>query len=232
MVNAGWLRSAHSFSFGHWFDENKMNFGALRVLNDDLVIAGAGFAKHPHSNMEIISIPQKGALAHKDSSGAEGTIVAGDVQLMGAGSGIEHAEMNASKKEVVQFLQIWILPKVPNMRPRYEQKTFDATDRQNKWQTVVSFDEQTGGLWINQDAVLCLCDLAANKKTGYDVIVKNNGVYVFVLEGECRIDGQLLQARDALGVWETDAFVVEAQSNCRLLTIEVPMISINGNPIL
>ena len=155
-ANFGWLNSNHSFSFGHFYDATKMNFGALRVLNDDIVTGGQGFGEHGHDNMEIVSIPLRGSLAHKDSTGTDGIIQTGDVQIMSAGSGIKHSEFNASKTEEVNFLQIWVVPKQKNIKPRYEQKTFSVAHRKNKWQTVVSPDKNSDSVWINQDAVFSL----------------------------------------------------------------------------
>src|SRR6476646_4488477 len=150
-ANFGWLDSKHSFSFGHWYDPEKINFGALRVLNDDIVLGGEGFGAHPHDNMEIVSIPLYGALKHKDSTGRNEIIKQFDVQIMSAGSGITHSEFNASETEAVNFLQIWIMPKKRNIEPRYEQKTFSPANRSNRFQTVVAPDDKDA-VWINQDA--------------------------------------------------------------------------------
>lgn len=181
-ANFGWLNSNHSFSFGHFYDASKMNFGALRVLNDDEVSGGQGFGAHPHDNMEIISIPLKGSLAHKDSTGTDGIIQTGDVQIMSAGTGIKHSEYNASKTEGVNFLQIWILPKQKNIKPRYEQKTFSLEDRKNKWQTVVSPDENAGSVWINQDAVFSLAHSDKDSVISYKNKFSGNGIYLFIIE--------------------------------------------------
>jgi redox-sensitive bicupin YhaK (pirin superfamily) len=160
-VNFGWLDSRHSFSFGNWHHPDKVHFGALRVLNDDTVEGGKGFDTHPHENMEIISIPLKGALAHKDSTGTEGIIFSGDVQIMSAGSGIRHSEYNASHYDPVNFLQLWIFPKQLNIKPRHEQKRFDTAGRNGQWQVVVSADVNEGGVWINQSARLSMVRLVA-----------------------------------------------------------------------
>ena len=223
-VNFGWLNSNHSFSFGHWYDPTKMNFGALRVLNDDVVIGGQGFGAHPHDNMEIVSIPLKGALAHKDSTGTDGIIKTGDVQIMSAGSGLKHSEFNASKTEEVNFLQIWILPKQENIQPRYEQKTFDVADRKNKWQIVVSADENDGGVWINQDAVFSLAHAEKDAVLSYKNQFTGNGVYLFVIEGEAEVAGQVLHKRDAIEISEADEFEIKVKSDTELLAIEVPML--------
>ena len=223
-VNFGWLNSNHSFSFGHWYDPTKMNFGALRVLNDDVVRGGQGFGAHPHDNMEIVSIPLKGALAHKDSTGTDGIIKTGDVQIMSAGSGIKHSEFNASKTDEVNFLQIWIVPKQENIKPRYEQKTFDVAVRKNKWQVVVSPDEKDGGVWINQDSVFSLAHAEQDTSLTYKNKFSGNGVYIFVMEGEAEVNGEALQKRDAIEISETDEFEIKVKSGAELLAIEVPML--------
>jgi quercetin 2,3-dioxygenase len=221
-VNIGWLDSHHSFSFGSWYDPKKVNFGALRVLNDDVVKGGGGFQTHPHDNMEIVSIPLVGALTHRDSTGTDGLIKAGDVQIMSAGSGIRHSEFNASKTDSVNFLQVWVFPKLQNIKPRYDQKTFDAKDRKNKWQTVVSPDEKEGGVWINQDARFALAELEAGKEISFTPAFPGNQVYVFVLEGTIEITGKKLGKRDAIGISDVDNFVLKAEEDAQVLAIEVP----------
>jgi redox-sensitive bicupin YhaK (pirin superfamily) len=222
-VNIGWLDSHHSFSFGHWQDPSKVHFGALRVLNDDIVKGGGGFGAHPHENMEIVSIPLSGALAHKDSTGTDGIIKQGDIQIMSAGSGIQHSEYNASKTGEVNFLQVWVFPKKGNIKPRYDQKAFDAKDRTNKWQIVVSPDEQDGAVWINQDARFALTKIDAGKEISYTPRFKGNGMYVFVIDGKVEAGDQNLSKRDAAGIYETDNVTIKAKEDAELLLIEVPM---------
>ncbi|HWK06484.1 MAG TPA: pirin family protein [Puia sp.] len=222
-VNFGWLESHHSFSFGNWYDPEKVHFGALRVLNDDIVKGGKGFDTHPHENMEIISIPLKGALAHKDSTGTEGIIYSGDVQIMSAGSGIRHSEYNASHYDPVNFLQIWVFPKQQNIKPRHDQKTFDQTARKGKWQVVVSPKAEEGGVWINQDARMAMTKLAAGNEITFSPAFAGNGVFLFVLEGEVDIDGKKLERRDGLGISATSQFTIKAGPDSELLAIEVPM---------
>ncbi|HZE86455.1 MAG TPA: pirin family protein [Puia sp.] len=219
----GWLNSYHSFSFGNWHSPDKVHFGALRVLNDDVVKGGSGFDLHPHENMEIISIPLKGAIAHKDSTGTEGIIYSGDVQIMSAGSGIRHSEYNASHYDPVNFLQIWVFPKQQNIPPRHDQKTFDRTLRQGKWQVVVSPDVKEGGVWINQDSRFALTRLQAGKEISFTPAFPGNGVYIFVIEGEVTIDGHKLDRRDAVGISDADSFSIQAGPDSELLAIEVPM---------
>ena len=223
-VDFGWLNSHHSFSFGHWYDPTKMNFGALRVLNDDIVKGGQGFGAHPHDNMEIISIPLKGALAHKDSTGTDGIIKTGDVQIMSAGTGIKHSEFNASKTDDVNFLQLWVIPKQENIKPRYEQKTFNVSDRSNKWQTVVSPDENDGGVWINQDAVFSLAHAAKDSTLTYKNKFKGNGVYLFLLEGAVEVNGERLNKRDAIEISDAEEFEINVKDDTELLAVEVPML--------
>ena len=224
-VKAGWLDSHHSFSFGHWYDPAKIHFGALRVLNDDIVQPGAGFPMHPHDNMEIVSIPLQGALTHKDSTGTDGMIKTGDVQIMSAGSGIRHSEFNASKTEPVNFLQIWVIPKLANIRPRYDQKNFPAEGRINQWQIVVSPDEKDEAVWINQDARFARVTLEAGKDIVYNTKFSGNLVYLFVLEGAVTVDGKKLTKRDAIGISGTDDFRILADLPSELLAIEVPPLS-------
>ncbi len=221
-VNFGWLDSHHSFSFGHYYDPGRINFGMLRVLNDDVVAGGAGFPTHPHDNMEIISIPLRGALAHRDSTGIEKAIQTGEVQIMNAGSGITHSEYNHSKEDDVNFLQIWIIPKELNILPNYDQRTFSASNRQNMFQTIVAPDNDDA-LWINQDAWLSLSNLESNASIIYDLKKEGNGVYLFVLEGEITIASQKLNKRDAIGITDMGSVEVLANSDAYLLVIDVPM---------
>jgi redox-sensitive bicupin YhaK (pirin superfamily) len=225
LVNIGWLNSRHSFSFGNWYDPEKVHFGALRVLNDDIVKAGAGFGTHPHDNMEIISIPLSGSLAHKDSTGTDGIIRTGDVQIMSAGSGIRHSEYNPSATDAANFLQIWVIPKKKDIHPRYGQLTFDAKDRINQWQIVVSPDEKENALWINQDARFALAKLEEGKEISFAPKFRGNGVYLFVIEGEITIENKNIGKRDAIGVLETDGFTIKAAKTSEVLAIEVPMLS-------
>ncbi len=221
-ANHGWLNSYHSFSFAGFYDAAKMNFGALRVLNDDTVAAGMGFGKHPHDNMEIVSIPLSGDLEHQDTTGRKEIIRKGDVQIMSAGKGIAHSEKNANHNSEVKFLQIWVLPKEKNIEPRYEQKTFDAANYHNKLQTVVAPDD-AAAIWINQDAWFVLGNLDKGINTDYTIKKNGNGVYVFVIEGEIIINEQQLNKRDALGIWDATSISISATSDATVLLIDVPM---------
>jgi redox-sensitive bicupin YhaK (pirin superfamily) len=224
-VNFGWLDSHHSFSFGHWYDPAKVHFGALRVLNDDVVQGGGGFGMHPHDNMEIVSIPLSGNLTHKDSTGTDGMIQTGDVQIMSAGSGIRHSEYNGSKTEPVNFLQVWVIPKKQNIKPRYDQKNFSEANRMNAWQVVVSPQEEDGGAWINQDARFALTTLEAGKELSFKPAFKENGVYLFLIDGQVQVGETTLQKRDAIGISETDEITIRAEKTSQLLAIEVPMLA-------
>ena len=192
-------------------------------MNDDFIAGGGAFATHPHDNMEIITIPFSGAIKHKDSTGSQGVIRAGDVQIMSAGTGVQHSEANASSTEPVTLFQIWIFPKERNIIPRYDQRTFDMKERVNKWQIIVSPDENDKALWINQDARLSLTKLEAGKTMNYTNAFKGNGVFLVVLNGSVTIDEQPLNKRDALGIYETDEFIITPIDGAELLAIEIPM---------
>lgn len=221
-ANHGWLDSYHSFSFASYYNPSRMHFGALRVLNDDTVAPGYGFGKHPHDNMEIVSIPLKGDLHHQDSTGRDKIIRQGDVQIMSAGKGITHSEKNARKDEEVKFLQIWIFPKEKNIEPRYDQKTFSEAERMNLWQTVVAPNNPDAAL-INQDAWFCLGKIEAGHSINYSIQKPGNGVYVFIISGQVELNGEILESRDAMGVWEMDVISSKAVSQAEILLIEVPM---------
>ena len=218
----GWLKSDHSFSFAGFYDPEKMGFGLLRVLNDDRVAPGMGFGTHPHDNMEIISIPLAGSLKHRDDMGHSSVIQSGEVQIMSAGTGIRHSEFNNSNIDEVNFLQLWIIPEKRDITPRYEQKHFDQKGRVNQWQTVVS-PEANGAIWINQQAYLSRADVENGKQLTYQLHGSDLGVYLFLLDGQVRIADRQLTTRDALGIWDTEQFTVEALSPSELLLIEVPM---------
>jgi len=219
----GWLVSRHSFSFADYHDPKRMGFGLLRVINDDIVHPGMGFGAHPHADMEIISIPLSGALRHQDSMGNEHVISAGEVQVMSAGSGITHSEYNDSDQNDVNFLQIWIYPKEKNIEPRYGQRGFDRTGRQNCFQTLISPDERAEAIWINQDARLSLADLDAGTAINYQKQQSDCGLYFFVIAGQIEIEGHQLNSRDGLGLTECSDVSIVATSQAELLCIEVPM---------
>ncbi|WP_258104049.1 pirin family protein [Marinoscillum sp. MHG1-6] len=218
----GWLHSRHTFSFGRYYDPDRIHFGALRVLNDDIVEPGMGFGTHPHDNMEIVSIPLQGDLEHKDSTGNTEVIRTGDVQIMSAGSGLTHSEYNHSKDDKVNFLQLWVFPKEENITPRYDQKTFKSEDRNNQVQTVVAPDNEQA-LWINQDAWFSLADINKGLTLDYTLHSAENGVYIFVIDGLVDVNGLSISRRDGLGVYETEKLEIKAGSDSKLLLVEVPM---------
>lgn len=222
-ANHGWLNAHHSFSFANYYNPNRMNFGVLRVLNDDIVAAGMGFGMHPHDNMEIITIPLEGSLEHRDSMGNVGVINKGDIQVMSAGTGVRHSEYNPNKTLATKLLQIWVFPNKRQVAPRYEQLTLQTSDRKNKFQQIISPDLGDEGIWIYQDAWFHLADFEQGETQIYTLKKAGNGVYAFVIEGEVRINGTPLKRRDALGIWELESFSVEATTNTEFLFIEVPM---------
>lgn len=219
----GWLKSFHTFSFAEYYDEERMHFGALRVVNDDWIAPGQGFGTHPHKDMEIVTVPLLGTLQHKDSTGGEGLIRKGEVQIMSAGTGIRHSEFNASKSDPCALLQIWVLPGKLGIPPRYEQKEFSTAGRKDRFQTVVSPDRREGSVWINQNAFFSLADISAGKKVQYELGSPGNAVYLFVISGKCMIAGESLGARDAIGISDSQSTEIEASEASELLAIEVPL---------
>ena len=219
----GWLNAHHSFSFANYYSPDRMNFGVLRVLNDDIIAGGMGFGTHPHKDMEIITIPLKGDLEHKDSMGNTGVIKHNDVQSMSAGTGIYHSEYNKNKDKEVNLLQIWVIPKANNLTPKYDQITFNPDDRKNKLQQIVSPSKDDAGTWINQDAWFHLGNLDKGFAADYTIRKKGNGVYVFVIEGDVTINGQALNKRDGMGLWDIDKINIKADANAEILVMEVPM---------
>ncbi len=224
LADHGWLNSHHTFSFANYHNPERMHFGVLRVLNDDVVSGGMGFGKHPHDNMEIISIPLEGDLVHNDSMGNAQTISNGDIQIMSAGTGIEHSEKNNNHDKPVKFLQIWVFPKKRDITPRYDQITLNKEDRHNKLQQIVSPNNEDPGVMINQDAWFHLGTFDQGVKTEYAMKNPRNGLYAFVLKGEFTMAGQALSQRDGLGVWDIEKTTIEAVSpGAEILLMEVPM---------
>jgi len=219
----GWLHSKHTFSFANYYNPERMHFGVLRVLNDDTVSGGMGFGTHPHDNMEIISIPLEGDLEHKDSMGNVAVIRNGDIQVMSAGTGIQHSEYNKSKDNTVKFLQIWVFPNKKNVTPRYDQITLQAEDRHNKLQQILSPNADDAGVWIHQNAWFHLGKFDKGVSTEYKLKLKGNGVYIFNLNGDLEANGQLLNNRDGFGIWDTDKMKLTAITNSEFLIMEVPM---------
>lgn len=224
-ANHGWLKSYHTFSFASYQNAERMNFGALRVLNDDVVQPKMGFGTHPHQNMEIISIPLKGELSHKDSMGNKRAIEVGEVQVMSAGTGLTHSEFNDSKTDETNFLQLWIIPEEMGVKPNYEQRKFDVLNQKNKLQTVVAPKDKLEGnaLPISQQAYIYRADLDGGNAVTLIPKHENNGLYVFVLDGEIEVGNNLLSKRDAIGIWNTESIDVTTKENSEIIVIEVPM---------
>lgn len=223
-ANHGWLNSHHSFSFANYYNPQKMNFGLLRVLNDDTVAPGMGFGKHPHDNMEIISIPLQGDLEHEDSMGNKAVIREGEIQAMSAGTGIFHSEYNASKSDEVKFLQIWIFPREKDVAPRYDQIVLPDLSKANTLHQVLSPNPDDAGIWVHQDAWFNMGTFDNGASQSYDIKRSNNGVYAFIIDGSFEIEGQKLSKRDALGIWEIDTIQIKSlEAGSRLLLIDVPM---------
>ncbi|KRP30363.1 MAG: pirin [Cryomorphaceae bacterium BACL22 MAG-120619-bin32] len=221
-ANHGWLQSYHTFSFAGYHNPERMNFGMLRVLNDDIVKPKMGFGTHPHNNMEIISIPISGALSHKDSMNNQRSIEVGEVQVMSAGTGLTHSEFNDSSTDEVNFLQLWIFPEQQNVTPYYNQKKFEATERKNKFQSVISPKTQQieGSLPVSQQAYIFMVDLDTDFEIEYKL---KNGAYFFLIDGEISIADETLEKRDAIGIYETNKVTIKAKKESKLLVIDVPM---------
>ncbi len=222
-ANHGWLHSKHTFSFANYYNPERMHFGVLRVLNDDTVAAGMGFGTHPHDNMEIISIPLEGDLEHKDSMGNVTIIKNGDIQVMSAGKGIQHSEYNKNKDQQVKFLQIWVFPNKKNVTPRYDQITLKLEDRHNKLQQIISPNEADAGVWIHQNAWFHLGKFDKGISTDYTIKGKGNGLYIFNLTGNLKVNDQILNTRDGFGIWEIEKVTLNAESDAEFLIMEVPM---------
>lgn len=217
-----WLDSRHTFSFDEYFDSNRINFGALRVLNDDRVAPGAGFQTHPHKNMEIVSIPLRGELAHGDSKKNNCVIGVGDIQVMSAGTGIFHSEMNHSKADPVDFLQIWIMPRERNTRPVYHDFSIRELERKNELSVIISPDNDTPATLL-QDTWFSIGKIEAGTKLSYHMHQTHAGIYVFLIEGKIAAAGEELSRRDGMGVFETNSIDIEVLEDSHILLMEVPM---------
>jgi quercetin 2,3-dioxygenase len=220
----GWLHAKHSFSFANYYNPERMHFGVLRVLNDDRIDAGMGFGTHPHDNMEIITIPLSGTVEHKDSMGNTGSINPGEIQVMSAGTGIQHSEYNKLKDKNLELLQIWVFPNKKNVTPRYDQISLNTADRKNKLQQILSPSAEDEGVWIHQDAWFHLGKFDKDVAQDYSIRKSGNGVYAFVINGDFELAGQMLNKRDALGIWDVQHLQLKALSqDAEILLIEVPM---------
>lgn len=219
----GWLNAKHTFSFAGYYNPERVHFGMLRVFNDDIVAPGMGFGMHPHDNMEIVTIPIQGELEHKDSEGHHGVITQGEVQVMSAGSGLYHSEFNHSKEKEVNLMQIWVFPRERDIQPRYDQKAFDAEGRKNKFQIVASPEKDNGSLWLNQYVYFNLGDFDKDTTAKYERKLKNNGLWIFVIEGEAEVNGEKLERRDSMGITDVDSAEFKFTKDSKILIIDVPM---------
>ncbi len=217
----GWLNSRFSFSFADYYDPKRMGFGALRVINDDIIAGGTGFGMHPHRDMEIITIPLSGMVQHKDSEGNDGKIRKGEVQIMSAGTGILHSEYNGLEKEDLKLLQIWVMPKMYNVKPRYEQKAFDL--KSNELTLVVSPNGDKGSVSINQDAFFSLGKFETGKSFSYEKKKAGNGLYLFVIDGSVTLEGKTFRARDGVGITDFEKLDLTVNESSELLLMEIPM---------
>jgi hypothetical protein len=222
-ANHGWLNAYHSFSFANWYNPEKVQFGMLRVLNDDTIAAGMGFGTHPHDNMEIITIPLEGDLAHKDSMGNGTTIKSGDIQVMSAGTGIQHSEFNPNHNHHTKLFQIWLFPKYRNVEPRYQQITLDKSLEKNDFAQILSPNPDDAGVWIHQDAWFYLSDFDVDFSKKLSLKKEGNGFYIMNIEGEIEVNGEKLEKRDAIGIWEVNEIEIKANSNAKFLVMEIPM---------
>lgn len=222
-ANHGWLNAFHSFSFGSWYNPERVQFGTLRVLNDDTIAGGMGFGTHPHDNMEIITIPLEGDLAHKDSMGNSAVIKTGDIQVMSAGTGVEHSEFNPNADLQTKLFQIWLFPKYRDVTPRYQQITLDKSLQKNNFAQILSPNQDDEGVWIHQDAWFYLSDFDADFSKKLTIKKSENGFYIMNIEGEIEVNGAKLEKRDALGIWNTNEIEVKATTNARFLVMEIPM---------
>ncbi len=220
-ANYDWLSTYYSFSFANYYNPNKLGFGKLLVINDDIISPSKGFNLHSHDNMEIITIMLEGSIAHKDSMGNSYVIKENEIQAMSAGSGIIHSEFNPSKAKKTKLLQIWILPSEENIKPKYAQKEFKFA--KNKLTYVVSNGKIKDTLKINQTAFLSIAKFEKNENLNYKLNNKSNGTYVFIIEGKIKINNNTLKERDTIEISETDSFNIKFLEESKILFIEVPL---------
>lgn len=226
-ANHGWLEARHSFSFASWYQPDRLHFGALRVLNDDIIQGGMGFGTHPHDNMEIVTIPLKGDLEHKDSMGNSAVIREGDIQVMSAGTGVQHSEYNNSPDKEINLFQLWLFPNKQNVKPRYDQLPIRSLHQKNKFFQILSPSANDQGVWIHQDAWMHILDADQDQYFDYVLQSPENGVYLIVIEGEVEVDNQTLFRRDAIGIWETDKLTIKTKTDAELLLVQVPMLQLS-----
>ncbi|MEC7617605.1 MAG: pirin family protein [Bacteroidota bacterium] len=226
-ANHGWLEARHSFSFASWYQPDRLHFGALRVLNDDIIQGGMGFGTHPHDNMEIVTIPLKGDLEHKDSMGNSAVIREGDIQVMSAGTGVQHSEYNNSPDKEINLFQLWLFPNKQNVKPRYDQLPIRSLHQKNEFFQILSPYANDQGVWIHQDAWMHILDADQDQYFDYVLQSPENGVYLIVIEGEVEVDNQTLFRRDAIGIWETDKLTIKTKTDAELLLVQVPMLQLS-----
>ena len=226
-ANHGWLEARHSFSFASWYQPDRLHFGALRVLNDDIIQGGMGFGTHPHDNMEIVTIPLKGDLEHKDSMGNSAVIREGDIQVMSAGTGVQHSEYNNSPAKEINLFQLWLFPNKQNVKPRYDQLPIRSLHQKNEFFQILSPSANDHGVWIHQDAWMHILDADQGQSFDYVLQSPENGVYLIVIEGEVEVDNQTLFRRDAIGIWETDKLTIKTKTDAELLLVQVPMLQLS-----
>lgn len=226
-ANHGWLEARHSFSFASWYQPDRLHFGALRVLNDDIIQGGMGFGTHPHDNMEIVTIPLKGDLEHKDSMGNSAVIREGDIQVMSAGTGVQHSEYNNSPDKEINLFQLWLFPNKQNVKPRYDQLPIRSLHQKNEFFQILSPSANDQGVWIHQDAWMHILDADQGQSFDYVLQSPENGVYLIVIEGEVEVDNQTLFRRDAIGIWETDKLTIKTKTDAELLLVQVPMLQLS-----
>ncbi|KIX19653.1 pirin [Flavobacterium sp. 316] len=222
-ANHGWLNAYHSFSFANWYNPDRVQFGALRVLNDDTIAAGMGFGTHPHDNMEIITIPLEGDLAHKDSMGNSSIIKSGDIQVMSAGTGIQHSEYNPNENQQTKLFQIWLFPNKQNVTPRYEQITLNKEEQKNNFSQILSPSPEDNGVWIHQDAWFYLSNFDKDFSKKLNLKKEGNGFYIMNIEGKIEVNGSTLEKRDAIGIWDTETININAITESKFLVMEIPM---------
>jgi quercetin 2,3-dioxygenase len=223
LAEHGWLTSRHTFSFADYYNPDRVHFGRLRVLNDDIVQPAKGFGMHPHENMEIITIPITGSLEHKDSMGTGSIIKTGDIQIMSAGTGVMHSEFNPSTEELVNFLQIWVFPEKKDIAPRYDQKTYDLKERNNQFQELISPVKTEKTLWINQQAWFSMTKTDKDATLNYELRDEKNGIYLFIIEGTLNFENLSLNRRDGIGLWDLQELEMTAKKDTEILIMEIPI---------
>ncbi len=222
-ANHGWLKANHTFSFANYYNPERMNFGVLRVLNDDHIAAGMGFGTHPHNNMEIITIPLDGQVTHKDSMGNSGIISPGEIQVMSAGTGVQHSEFNKNKDADLKLLQIWLLPNKQQVTPRYDQLDYTTSHPKNTFTQILSPTADDAGVWIHQNAWFHLGKMKPSETYTYQLKNAQNGVYAFLIEGEATIDNEALYKRDGMGIWDSKEITITSNTESTILLMEVPL---------